>query len=111
VDAGEKNGTAQADSLVAAVTVDAEGKIVKCVIDQAQTKIEFSKEGKIVTPLDTVFVAKKELGADYGMGKASGIGKEWNEQADAFAAYVAGKTVEEIKESQSMKRAFPPKKI
>ncbi len=97
VDAGEKNGTAQADSLVAAVTVDAEGKIVKCVIDQAQTKIEFSKEGKIVTPLDTVFVAKKELGADYGMGKASGIGKEWNEQADAFAAYVAGKTVEEIK--------------
>lgn len=97
VDAGEKNGTAQADSLVAAVTVDDAGTIVKCVIDQAQTKIEFSKEGKIVTPLDTVFVAKKELGADYGMLKASTIGKEWNEQADAFAAYVEGKTVEEVK--------------
>ncbi len=97
VDAGDENGAAQADSLVAAVTVDEAGTIVKCAIDQAQTKIEFSKEGKIVTPLDTVFVAKKELGADYGMAKASAIGKEWNEQADAFAAYVEGKTVEEIK--------------
>jgi predicted small lipoprotein YifL len=96
-DAGDENGLAQADSLVVAVTVDDAGKIVKCVIDQAQTKIEFSKEGKIVTPLDTVFVAKKEMGADYGMAKASGIGKEWNEQSDAFADYVAGKTVEEVK--------------
>lgn len=96
-DAGDANGVAQADSLVVAVTVDDAGKIVKCVIDQAQTKIEFSKDGKIVTPLDTVFVAKKEMGADYGMGKVSGIGKEWNEQSDAFAAYVAGKTVEEVK--------------
>lgn len=97
VDAGDANGVAQSDSLVAAVTVDDAGKIVKCAIDQAQTKIEFSKEGKIVTPLDTVFAAKKEMGADYGMAKASAIGKEWNEQADAFAAYVTGKTVDEIK--------------
>ncbi|HPV84764.1 MAG TPA: hypothetical protein PL127_00890, partial [Sedimentibacter sp.] len=29
--------------------------------------------------------------------KASAIGKEWYEQADAFADYVVGKTVEEIK--------------
>ncbi len=97
VESGDANGVAQADSLVVAVTVDDAGTIVKCAIDQAQTKIEFSKEGKIVTPLDSVFVAKREMGADYGMAKASGIGKEWNEQADAFAAYVAGKTVEEVK--------------
>jgi len=97
VDAGDASGVAQADSLVVAVTVDEAGTIIKCAIDQAQTKIEFSKDGKIVTPLDSVFAAKREMGADYGMAKASGIGKEWNEQADAFAAYVAGKTVEEVK--------------
>ncbi|MDF2655462.1 MAG: uncharacterized protein K0R19_1936 [Bacillota bacterium] len=97
VDAGDANGVAQADSLAVAVTVDDAGTIVKCSIDQAQTKIEFGKDGKIVTPLDSVFVAKKEMGADYGMAKASGIGKEWNEQADAFAAYVVGKTVDEVK--------------
>lgn len=97
VDAGDANGVAQADSLVVAVTVDDAGKIVNCAIDSAQTKIEFSKEGKIVTPLDTIFVAKQELGTDYGMGKASPIGKEWNEQATAFANYVIGKTVDEVK--------------
>ncbi|QIB70040.1 hypothetical protein Ami103574_12355 [Aminipila butyrica] len=97
VDAGESNGVAEADSLAVAVMVDDAGKIVKCSIDQAQTKIEFGKDGKIVTPLDTVFAAKKELGKEYGMAKASSIGKEWNEQADAFAAYVTGKTVDEVK--------------
>ncbi len=97
VDAGEKNGVAQTDSLAVAVTVDDAGKIVNCAIDQAQTKIEFSKDGKIVTPLDTIFVAKQEMGTDYGMGKASAIGKEWNEQATAFSNYVIGKTVAEVK--------------
>ena len=31
------------------------------------------------------------------MKKASGIGKEWSEQANAFAEYVIGKTVDEVK--------------
>lgn len=96
-DAGEADGIAQADSAVVAVTVDAAGKIVRCSIDSAQTKVNFSKEGKLTTPLDTVFAAKQEIGADYGMAKASSIGKEWNEQATALSDYVIGKTVEEVK--------------
>ena len=35
------------------------------------------------------FPSKNELGGGYGMGKASSIGKEWNEQAAALADYVA----------------------
>ncbi|HWQ78017.1 MAG TPA: hypothetical protein VN381_04335 [Anaerovoracaceae bacterium] len=97
VEAGDQNGVAQTDSTIVAVTVDDSGKIVNCAIDGAQTKIEFSKEGKIVTPLDTIFVGKQELGTDYGMKGASGIGKEWNEQATAFSNYVIGKTVDEVK--------------
>ena len=96
-DAGEADGQAEVNSVVVAVTVDDAGKIVKCSIDTAQTKIAFSADGKVVTPLDTVFVAKQELGADYGMAKASSIGKEWNEQANALADYVLGKTVAEVK--------------
>lgn len=96
-DAGEADGQAEVNSVVVAVTVDDAGKIVKCSIDTAQTKVAFSADGKIVTPLDTVFVAKQELGADYGMAKASSIGKEWNEQANALADYVLGKTVAEVK--------------
>ncbi|HPO04480.1 MAG TPA: hypothetical protein PLV37_03095 [Bacillota bacterium] len=97
VDADEKNGTAQADSTVVAVTVDENGIITNCVIDHAQTKIEISKDGKIVTPLDTVIPGKQELGEAYGMKKASSIGKEWNEQATALSNYVIGKTVSEVK--------------
>jgi len=96
-DAGDSDGVAQVDSTVVAVTVDDQGVIKNCVIDQAQTKMSFSKDGRFLTPLDTVFVGKQELGEDYGMKKASKIGKEWNEQADAFAKYVIGKTVEQVK--------------
>lgn len=95
--AGDDNGLAEIDSTVVAVLVGADGKILDCAIDVAQNKINFDKEGKLVTPIDTVFKTKQELGTDYGMKKASGIGKEWNEQADAFAAYVVGKTADEVK--------------
>lgn len=96
-DAAEQDGLAQMDSTIAAVIVDADGKILDCVIDQTQTKVNFSNQGKITTDLNTVFKTKAELGAEYGMAKASAIGKEWNEQAAAFSDYVVGKTVEEVK--------------
>lgn len=96
-DAGDKDGLAKADSTMIAVLVDSTGKIVNCVIDGVQTSINFSKEGKLVTDIKTEFKTKKELGADYGMAKASTIGKEWNEQVDAFAKHVTGKTLEEVK--------------
>ncbi|EMS70694.1 hypothetical protein [Ruminiclostridium cellobioparum] len=96
-DAGEKDGLAEVDSVAVAVAVDKDGKIVKCAIDTAQTKINFSKEGKVLSDLKAEYKSKQELGADYGMKKASKIGKEWFEQANAFADYAVGKTVAEIK--------------
>ena len=95
--AGDKPGLAQIDSTVVAVTVDNNGRIVKCVIDAVQSKINFDASGKLLTPLNTTFPTKKELGTKYGMKKASKIGKEWDEQAAALAKYVVGKTVDQIK--------------
>lgn len=95
-DAAEGDGLAQIDSAVYAVMVDGQGKIIKCVIDAVQTKINFSNAGIITTPLDTVVKTKNELGTEYGMKTSSGIGKEWNEQAAAFAEYVVGKTSDEV---------------
>ncbi|HKL79703.1 MAG TPA: hypothetical protein VJ888_04625 [Mobilitalea sp.] len=94
---GEKDGLAEVDSTAVAVLVDKDGKIVKCSIDVAQTKINFSAEGKILTDLATVFKSKQELKEEYGMLKQSGIGKEWYQQADEFEKYVIGKTVAEVK--------------
>ena len=93
----DKAGNAQVDSTVAAVLVGSDGKIVNCKIDVAQTHIAFDTTGAITTALDTAFKSKQELKGDYGMKSASKIGKEWYEQADAFAAYVVGKSVDEIK--------------
>lgn len=95
--AGDKPGLAQINSTVVAVTVDGRGKIVKCVIDAVQSKINFDASGKLITPMDTLFPTKNELGEAYGMKKASKIGSEWNEQAAALAKYVEGKTVKQIK--------------
>lgn len=96
-DAGEKDGLAEVDTMFAAVLVDGSGKITDCKIDSVQTKVDFSKEGKVLTDLATEVKTKNQLGEEYGMRKASAIGKEWNEQADGFAKYVIGKTADEVK--------------
>ena len=93
---GGKAGQAQMDSTVVAVLVDANGVITDCVIDGVQTKVDFNAEGKILTDLTTLVPTKNELGADYGMGKVSSVGKEWSEQAAALADYVVGKTLPEV---------------
>jgi len=88
-----EEAAAEINSVVAAVIVDGEGKIVACQIDEAQTKPTI-ENGAVVEPTD--LRTKQEKQADYGMVGSSGIGKEWYEQADAFASYVVGKTADEV---------------
>ena len=94
--ASSKDGQAQANIALTAVTVDDNGVITACVIDYIQAKVKFDETGKLVTDKATEFQSKNELGDAYGMRKASSITAEWNEQAAAFAAYCVGKTVEEL---------------
>lgn len=94
--ASSKNGQAQANIALTAVTVDDNGVITACAIDYIQAKIAFDETGKLTTDKATEFQSKNELGDNYGMRPASSIGAEWNEQASAFAAYCVGKTLDEI---------------
>lgn len=96
-DAGEKDGAAKSDSVVAAILLGEDGKILACTLDVLQSTINFSKEGKVLTDLNTVFKTKQELKDEYGMKGASKIQKEWYEQANFLSAYVIGKTVDEVK--------------
>ena len=91
----EKAGAAQVNTVVCSLVLDAEGKIKSVTWDVQQTKIQFSAEGKPVE-LPAELLTKLEKGEDYGMRKASPIGKEWFEQIAAFAEYCVGKTVEEV---------------
>ena len=93
----EGDGVAQSEILLVAVTVGDDGVIDSCVIDNIQAKIGFNTSGALTTDPTTTFPSKNELGDDYGMRKASSIGKEWNEQLAALADYAKGKTVEELK--------------
>ena len=92
----DADGTAQADITIVAVTVDADGKINSCVIDQIQGVNTFTVTGELTTE-KTEFLSKNELGSDYGMVAWGGAIAEWDAQAAAVAEYVVGKTVEEVK--------------
>ncbi len=82
------------DATLAAVVTDDNGKIVACKIDALQNSIGISNG--VIDTTNTEFMTKRELGDNYGMRKASPIGKEWYEQADYFADYVIGMTVSDV---------------
>ena len=89
----DKEGQGSADITMAAVTVDADGKIVACRIDTMQNTLKYTVDGKAIGNPEAK--TKRELGNDYGMSK---IGKkEWFEQANALEGVVAGKTLDEVK--------------
>ena len=93
----DKAGLAQVDTTMAAVTFDSKGKILNLTIDTAQTKVNFSKEGKITTDKAAEQKTKVELGNDYGMKKASKLGKEWFEEIADLQKWMIGKTIDQVK--------------
>lgn len=94
--ASSQEGNAQVDATVAAVVLDQDGKIVSCKVDVAQNKMDVTDGQVPEDAADATYLTKKELKDDYGMKGASGIGKEWYEQAEAFEQFVVGKTADEV---------------
>jgi len=88
---------AQVDTVMAATAFDKDGKVVGTIIDNAQTKINFDNTGKVTSDKKAEYPTKVELKEGYGMVKASTIGKEWYQQADALGKWMVGKSVDEIK--------------
>lgn len=94
--ADDKGASVQFDTTIIAVAVDKDGKVVLAQTDVAQNSVVYLADGKLETDVTAPGTTKQAIGADYGMIKASGIKKEWNEQADAFSAWTLGKTADEI---------------
>ena len=91
----ENKGTAQLDSDMVALSKDGD-TITSCYIDSIQAKIEFDATGKITTDLSAAVSTKNQLGEAYGMVAWGGAKAEWNAQAAAFAAYITGKTADQV---------------
>lgn len=87
---------AQVDTVLSAVAFDADDNVAGAVIDTAQVRVAFDEEGVVTTDRAGEFKTKNELAGDYGMLRASGIQKEWFEQAEALATWMVGKSVAEI---------------
>ena len=94
--AGASAGNVSVNTTMCAVTLDDAGKIVAVQFDVVQPKAAFDATGAASGDLNAAPQTKKELKEGYGMVKASAIGKEWYEQAEALEAWCVGKTVEEV---------------
>ena len=91
----DKNGQGAMDITAAAITLDADGKIVACDLDTLQVKAAYTTEGKAVANAE--FKTKRELGDAYNMVTYGGAKAEWYKQADAFEALIVGKTVADVR--------------
>ena len=99
----DADGLAQAYATVGALTLSGD-TITSMVIDAVQANVNFNAAGTITTyaldlndhqMLFCSFCADEFFLYDCNTQKVSSIGKEWDEQAAAFASYVTGKTVAE----------------
>ena len=81
------------NTTTASVAVDKDGKIVWSWVDCAQQDTEATGDN---------LLSKYEKKEKYGMKGQSPIGKEWNEQIDAYKAWANGKTLEEVANVETM---------
>ena len=92
----DKVGSVTINTTMCALELDDAGKITAVSFDIAQNKVGFDATGALTGELTGEHPTKKELGDGYGMKAASGIGKEWFEQAEALEDWCVGKTVKEV---------------
>ncbi len=91
----DSDGSVTATSTVAAVLVDADGKVVDIELDTIEYDLAFTNKGAFAVA--GTLMTKAEKGDAYGMKAWGGSAKEWYEQADAFESIAVGKTLEQIK--------------
>lgn len=92
----DKNGNSNVTTSIAAVVFDKDGKIVKLTVDEISSDFYFDGTGNPVNYTGGEIKTKKELGDSYGMRGASGIGKEWYEQAQYLEKALVGKNIKDI---------------
>ncbi len=90
-----EDGSAQGIANIAAVIIDEDGIIVKCVLDCADSEFKFKNDGTAFDPVE--YQTKFEKGYDYNMITYGGAKLEWFEQANAFAKVCEGKTIDQVK--------------
>ena len=92
----EKNGQNKVETTIFAAAMNADGKVVVASSDCVQIAYTFNDKGESTFDTTKAISTKKEMGDSYNMKTYGGAAKEWYEQAAAFDAACAGKTIAEI---------------
>ena len=92
----DKAGSVSVDTTMCAVELDDEGKIVSVSFDVVLSSGAYDATGAVSGEATATPSSKVELKEEYGMKKASSIGKEWYEHMAALEAWCIGKTVDEV---------------
>ena len=90
------NARGQVDSYMAAITLDANGVIVAATLDSVQGRLQWAEEAVFLSDVNEPNRTKLEQGDDYGMRPASDIEREWDEQANALADWIIGRSLSEV---------------
>lgn len=87
--------SAQSNVTYAALALDKDGKILLALTDVAQNKVKVTNKGAFDGEVKET-PTKVERKDEYGMKKASKIGKEWYEQNAALDKWFVGKTKTDV---------------
>lgn len=90
----DKDGSAGVKATAMALTRDSDGRVTSAACDESEPALTVAADGGIHEP-DAVR-SKQEQGDEYGMRKASALGKEWYEHSEGFADYIKGKNAAQI---------------
>lgn len=92
-----ENGKGVVSTTYATVIFDENNIIQKVYIDEVESKIRFDSKGQLTDTTSGRYVrSKRELGDEYNMKAASGIGKEWYEQINSLESWLVGKNIKDI---------------
>lgn len=89
-------GNAKFSATICALAVKPDGSIADVKFDTVEAGLAFDSSGTLTGDASQEIHTKKELGDDYGLKAASGIGKEWYEQIDALEEWMRGKMVSDV---------------
>ena len=91
----DRDVNAQVDITVAVLTADSDGRVTSALCDAVEPALTVAADGGVSAP--NAVHTKREQGDDYGMRKASSLGKEWYEHSEGFCSYLKGKTASQIR--------------
>lgn len=90
------DGAVDISTTFVAASHNGNGTFTSAYIDCVDAAIAFNNAGEITTDLSVPLVSKYDLKEQYNMKTSSPIEKEWYEQADGFANFMADRTIDEL---------------